>query len=67
MSSSPIPTQVLLNKEVSNMADPVLLPEPSHVTLDHLYAQSIRDDMLVLSTTSRYRKKCVTVILYRPI
>ncbi len=59
------PLKVLLNKEVSNLGDPVLLPEPSHVTLDHLYAQSIRDDMLVLASTSRYRKKCVTVILYR--
>ncbi len=49
------------------MGDPVLLPEPSHVTLDHLYAQSIRDDMLVLASTARYRKKCVTVVLYRPI
>jgi len=59
--------QVLLNKEVPRLNDPVLLPEPSHVTLDHLYAQSIRDEMLVLSTTTRYRKKCVTCILYRPI
>ncbi len=45
----------------------MLLPEPSHVSLHHLYAQSIRDNMLVLSSTSRYRKKCVTTILYKPL
>jgi 5'-AMP-activated protein kinase regulatory beta subunit len=60
--------QVLLNKEVQDPSgDPVLLPEPSHVSLNHLYAQSIRDNMLVLSTTTRYRKKCVTVLLYKPL
>ncbi|TRY69469.1 hypothetical protein TCAL_03250 [Tigriopus californicus] len=59
--------QILLNKEFSDMGDPVLLPEPSHVSLHHLYAQSIRDKMLVLSTTTRYRKKCVTVVLYKPL
>eukprot|EP00095_Tigriopus_kingsejongensis_P010992 snap_masked-scaffold281_size224178-processed-gene-1.14 protein:Tk10992 transcript:snap_masked-scaffold281_size224178-processed-gene-1.14-mRNA-1 annotation:"5-amp-activated protein kinase subunit beta-1" len=59
--------QILLNKEVGDMGDPVLLPEPSHVSLHHLYAQSIRDKMLVLATTTRYRKKCVTVVLYKPL
>ncbi len=60
--------QVLLNKDgPSECADPVMLPEPSLVTLDHLYAQSIRDGMLVMSTTHRYRKKFVTMVLYRPI
>lgn len=60
--------EVLLNKDVGDTNDPVLLPEPSsHVSLHHLYAQSIRDEMLVLSTTTRFRKKCVTLILYKPL
>nr|ACO10655.1 5-AMP-activated protein kinase subunit beta-1 [Caligus rogercresseyi] len=60
--------QVLLNKEpVLNNSDPVILHEPLQVSLNHLYAQSIRDNMLVLSTTHRFRKKCVTLVLYKPI
>ena len=59
---------VLLNREVESRADPVLLPEPaSHVSFNHLYAQSIRDNMLVMSTTTRFRKKCITVVLYKPM
>ena len=71
-SSGPpiLPPQLLnnlLNKEAEN-SDPILLPEPSsHVMLNHLYAQSIRDNMLVMASTTRYRKKCVTIVYYRPI
>ncbi|XP_040579719.1 uncharacterized protein [Lepeophtheirus salmonis] len=60
--------QVLLNREnPAGNADPVILHEPLQVSLNHLYAQSIRDNMLVLSTTHRYRKKCVTLVLYKPL
>ena len=45
--------QVLLNKEERPSMDPVILHEPSHVSLHHLYAQSIRENMLVLSSTTR--------------
>ena len=48
--------------------EPTILPEPiSHVMLHHLYAQSIKDHLLVLASTARYRKKCVTIIYYTPI
>ena len=58
---------IVLNKEVTDKSDPVLLPEPtSHVMLNHLYAQSIRDQMLVMATTARYKKKCVTIVYYSP-
>jgi len=58
---------IVLNKEVTDKSDPVLLPEPtSHVMLNHLYAQSIRDQMLVMATTARYKKKCVTIFYYSP-
>ena len=59
--------QILLNKEQPESADPIILPEPSHVSLHHLYAQSIRERMLVLSSTTRFRKKCVTSVFYKPL
>lgn len=33
---------VILNKEVVDHNDPSLLPEPDHVSLNHLYALSIK-------------------------
>jgi len=59
--------QVILNRDVSYLPDPILLEEPSHVMLNHLYAQAIRDGLLVLSSTQRFRKKYVTTLLYKPI
>ncbi|KAG7281798.1 hypothetical protein CRUP_037079 [Coryphaenoides rupestris] len=47
--------------------DPTLLPEPNHVMLNHLYALSIKDGVMVLSATHRYKKKYVTTLLYKPI
>lgn len=64
----PLLLNIILNKQTENRRDPVLLPEPtSHVMFNHLYAQSIRDEMLVMATTTRIRKKCVTVIYYKPL
>lgn len=59
--------QVILNKETSTHCEPTLLPEPNHVMLNHLYALSIKDGVMVLSATHRYRKKYVTTLLYKPI
>ena len=66
--------QVLLNKEelsihkINSRTERVRLPEPtSHVMLNHLYAQSIRDNMLVLASTARYKKKSVTIVYYKDI
>ena len=59
---------VLNNPQASDpqaSSDPQLCPQPSsHVTLQHLYAQSIKDNLLVLAATTRYRKKCVTILYY---
>ena len=44
-----------------------ILPKPCHTLLNHLYAMSLKDDMMTLSTTQRYRKKYVTTIFYRPL
>ena len=66
--------KVLLNKEelnihkINSRSDRVRLPEPtSHVMLNHLYAQSIRDNMLVLASTARYKKKSVTIVYYKDL
>ena len=45
----------------------ILLPKPCHTLLNHLYAESIKDDVMTLSTTQRYREKYVTTVFYRPI
>ena len=47
--------------------EPTLLPEPNHVMLNHLYALSIKDGVMVLSTTQRFKKKYVTSLLYKPM
>ncbi|CAB0001318.1 unnamed protein product [Nesidiocoris tenuis] len=59
--------QVILNQDVPITCEPTLLPEPNHVMLNHLYALSIKDGVMVLSATHRYRRKYVTTLLYKPI
>lgn len=59
--------QVILNKDTPVQCDPNVLPEPNHVMLNHLYALSIKDGVMVLSATHRYKKKYVTTLLYKPI
>ncbi|KAG5875358.1 hypothetical protein JTB14_027679 [Gonioctena quinquepunctata] len=46
--------QVILNKDTPLSCEPTLLPEPIHVMLNHLYALSIKDGVMVLSATHRY-------------
>ncbi|CAF0924777.1 unnamed protein product [Rotaria sp. Silwood1] len=57
---------IILNKDTSAHYEPALLPEPNHVMLKHLYALSIRDGVMVLSTTARYKQKFVTTCFYKP-
>lgn len=59
--------QVILNKDTPLSCEPTLLPEPNHVMINHLYALSIKDGVMVLSATNRYRKKYVTTLLYKPM
>ncbi|XP_050404529.1 5'-AMP-activated protein kinase subunit beta-2 isoform X1 [Patella vulgata] len=59
--------QIILNKDTPAHVEPSLLPEPNHVMLNHLYALSIKDGVMVLSATHRFRKKYVTTLLYKPI
>ncbi|KAI8828253.1 5'-AMP-activated protein kinase beta subunit, interation domain-containing protein [Chytriomyces cf. hyalinus JEL632] len=55
--------KVFLNAPVpvtSHRDDNLILPIPSSVTLNHLYACSIRDNVMALSTTTRYKQKVHT-------
>lgn len=47
--------------------DSWLLPVPNHVVLNHLYACSIRDGVMAVAGTSRYRNKYITTIFYKPV
>lgn len=58
---------VILNKDTPLACEPTLLPTPNHVMVNHMYALSIKDRVMVMSATQRFRKKYVTTILYRPI
>lgn len=57
----------VLNKNKNLTIDPSILVEPDHISVNHLFALAIKDKVVSLSTTTRYRKKYVTTILYRPI
>ncbi|KAI9478141.1 MAG: hypothetical protein EXX96DRAFT_569708 [Benjaminiella poitrasii] len=53
--------KVLLNSHTVSEEDNSVLHEPNHVTLNHLYACSIKDNVMALATTSRYRKKVIYI------
>ena len=59
--------QVMLNKETPLVCEPTLLPTPNHVMINHMYALSFKDNVIVLSETSRYRKKYATTVFYKPV
>ncbi|KAJ2725285.1 hypothetical protein GGI07_001418 [Coemansia sp. Benny D115] len=59
--------QVLLNSTEIRADDPNVLPVPNHVVLNHLYACSIKDNVMAVSSTSRYRGKYMTTIYYKPV
>lgn len=44
--------------------DSKLLPVPQHVALNHLYCTAIKDGMMVLGITNRYKQKFVTTVYY---
>ncbi|KAJ1668059.1 hypothetical protein IW140_000776 [Coemansia sp. RSA 1813] len=58
---------VLLNSTDVRRDDPSILPVPNHVVLNHLYACSIKDNVMAVSSTSRYRGKYMTSIYYKPV
>jgi hypothetical protein len=46
--------------------DSSVLTIPNHTVLNHLLTSSIRSGVLATSATTRYKKKTVTTILYKP-
>ncbi|KAJ1977232.1 galactose metabolism- protein [Dimargaris xerosporica] len=42
------------------------LPVPNHVVLNHLFACSIRAGVMAIASTTRYRKKYMTTVYYKP-
>ena len=50
-------TKVILNSKSIPSQDAHFLNSPNHVSLNHLYACSIRDNVMAIGTTIRYRKK----------
>jgi len=46
--------------------DASVLPVPSHVVLHHLSTSAIRNGVLAVANTTRYRKKYITTIYYKP-
>jgi 5'-AMP-activated protein kinase regulatory beta subunit len=59
--------KVLLNSKTIQSQDAHILPLPSLSSLNHLYASSIRDGVLAVGTTTRYREKYVTTVFYKPV
>ncbi|RXW24098.1 hypothetical protein EST38_g1769 [Candolleomyces aberdarensis] len=46
--------------------DGSVLPVPSHVVLHHLCTSAIRNGVLAVGNTTRYKKKYLTTIYYKP-
>lgn len=40
---------------------------PQNVTLNHLYCSAIKENLMVLGVTQRYREKFVTTVFYSPL
>lgn len=55
--------QIVLNSPPSP-EDPRRLQTPLHVTLNHLHCTAIKDRLMVLGVTQRYRRKFVTTVFY---
>lgn len=72
ISNDPPPTlpphleKVILNN-VPSKEDNSVLPVPNHVILNHLYACSVKEGVLSISVTSRYRKKYITTLFIKPV
>ncbi|KAJ1961593.1 galactose metabolism- protein [Dispira parvispora] len=52
----------LVDREETNTS----LPVPNHVVLNHLFACSIRNGVMAIASTTRYRKKYTTTVYYKP-
>lgn len=55
---------IILNKPSPAGSDATSLPVPQHVALNHLYCTAIKDGLMVLGVTLRYRQKATTTVYY---
>ncbi|KAL1750269.1 hypothetical protein FB107DRAFT_224179 [Schizophyllum commune] len=46
--------------------DSSVLPVPSHVVIHHLSTSAIKNGVLAVATTTRYQKKYLTTVYYKP-
>ncbi|KAJ1657109.1 galactose metabolism- protein [Dispira simplex] len=56
------PNHRLVDRDETNAS----LPVPNHVVLNHLFACSIRNGVMAIASTTRYRKKYTTTVYYKP-
>ncbi|KAL2828250.1 hypothetical protein BDW59DRAFT_51962 [Aspergillus cavernicola] len=73
ISDAPTPPSLplFLGKSILNGTTPMkddssLLNNPNHTVLNHLATSSIKNGVLATSVTTRYKRKYVTTILYKP-
>jgi len=57
--------KVILNTSSQKKDDASVLMIPNHAVLNHLATSSIKNSILAVSATTRYKKKYVTTILYK--
>ncbi|KAJ9301393.1 hypothetical protein DTO271G3_1528 [Paecilomyces variotii] len=70
-SSAPPVLPLFLGKSILNGTTPMkddnsVLNYPNHTVLNHLATSSIKNGVLATSVTTRYKRKYVTTILYKP-
>ncbi|KAL1842051.1 hypothetical protein VTJ49DRAFT_6121 [Mycothermus thermophilus] len=56
----------ILNVTATRKDDNSVLPQPNHTVLNHLATSSIKNNVLAVSATTRYKGKYVTTIMYKP-
>ncbi|KAJ5166370.1 uncharacterized protein N7482_005151 [Penicillium canariense] len=56
----------ILNSNTPTKDDSSVLNYPNHTVLNHLATSSIKNGVLATSVTTRYKRKYVTSILYKP-
>ncbi|KAL0214739.1 hypothetical protein P9112_006923 [Eukaryota sp. TZLM1-RC] len=58
--------KTVLNSTIPEKTDPLLMPLPQHITINHLYVWP-RRSVLMLGMSRRYKGKTVTTVLYKPM
>jgi hypothetical protein len=59
--------KIILNSDTTPRSDEDGgLSIPDYVSLNHLYACSVKDGVLAVASTTRYRQKYMTTVFYKP-